>query len=156
MINAPQWTSDRDDFLTTKGRRGRIMSVSEFNQSGFGREEALQVECVRWFRKAYPELEMLLVNNLNGADLVDRQTQWLELVKQGAVAGAPDLTLHVPSGDFGCLHIEMKTLRGTQRPSQLRFQVATELAGNAYVIPRSLAQFKRAVNGYLEGEMKMK
>lgn len=166
MSNAPQWTSDRDNFLSPTGRKGyvsaetmrgltdnRLMSVSEYNSSGYGREDALQIECVKWFRKAYPKLKMLLVASLNGAELQDRDNQWPHLVKQGAVVGDPDLTLQVPSGDFGCLHLEMKTLTGTQRPSQRRFQLATEAAGNAYVLPRSLAQFKRAVTTYLDGKM---
>ena len=139
-VSPDVWCSDRP----------ALLSVDQFNASGYGKEDALQIECVKWFKKQYPELELLLVHNLNGAELVNREKQWPHLVKLGAVAGSPDLTLKVPSGDFGCLEIEVKTRKGKQRPGQRRVELATVKAGNAYVIVRSQAEFERVVTGYLE------
>ena len=119
-------------------------------------ESALQKQCVRWFRLKYPKYKMLLVAIPNGARLwgnkEQRYKQWNKLQAEGAVKGASDLMLLIPSGDFAGLAIEMKTKakHSKQQPAQKAFEEAVIEAGYGYAIPRTFEQFKKVVKNYLE------
>lgn len=113
-------------------------------------EHHLQVGCVKWFRLQYPKLKSLLLSIPNGAKLSNGAKAWKRLEAEGAVAGAPDLLLLVPSGDYGFLCIEMKTKKGRQSDSQKAFEVEIVKNGGAYCIIRSLDQFQSIVKSYLE------
>lgn len=113
-------------------------------------EHDLQAQCVKWFRMQYPNMGKLLLSIPNGAQLAKGARGWKRLEREGAVAGAPDLILLVPSGDYGFLCIEMKTQKGRQRQSQKSFENEIVQHGGAYCIPRSLAQFIELVRSYLE------
>lgn len=117
-------------------------------------ESALQTACVRWFRLTYPKLALLLFSIPNGAklhgDAVQRAKQWQRLVGEGAVAGAADLFLAVPSGDYAGLFIEMKTKKGRQSDKQKAFEAAVVENGFGYAVPRSFEEFEKVITGYLK------
>jgi len=78
------------------------MSSSEYKSFAQKKikESDLQALCVRWFRAKYPKYRRLLFAIPNGANLKNGYRSWAKLKKEGAVAGAADLLLAVPSGDI--------------------------------------------------------
>lgn len=116
-------------------------------------EHQLQSGCVQWFRLQYPKLGRLLFSIPNGARLHgtgrQRAMQWAKLEREGAVAGAADLFLAVPSGDFAGLFIEMKTERGRQSERQKEFEKNIVEMGYGYVMPRSFSEFQAVVQSYM-------
>lgn len=118
-------------------------------------EHALQASCVRWFRNHYPRFSRLLFAIPNGADLggkdrIARAKNWQKLEHEGAVKGAADLFLAVPSGRLAGLFIEMKTPRGKQSEWQKRFEAEVVRVGFGYAVPRSHEEFERVIKTYLE------
>lgn len=127
-------------------------------------EASLQSACVRWFRLQYPRKWRMLQANLNGAHIAPvsgprfrhlseaarRGIAWKRLEEQGAVKGAADLFLSIPSGDLAGLFIEMKTEKGRQSDDQKEFEAAVITEGYGYAMPRSLDEFRRVVQLYLE------
>ena len=79
-----------------------------------------------------------------------RATLRQRLVGEGAVAGAADLFLAVPSGDYAGLFIEMKTKKGRQSDKQKAFEAAVVENGFGYAVPRSFEEFEKIVKGYLK------
>lgn len=116
-------------------------------------EHALQAACVRWFRLQYPKYKRLLFAIPNGARLygnkLQRVKQWKKLEKEGAVPGAADLFLSIPSGDLAGLYIEMKTPKGVQSGKQKQFEQDALNAGYGYAMPRSFEEFERIIKNYL-------
>jgi len=127
-------------------------------------EHRLQVACVTWFRLQHPQKRLLLFSVPNGATLapasgpginhlpvnVRRGMAWKKLEAEGAVAGAPDLFLSIPSGGLCGLYIEMKTPKGRQSDTQKEFEHAAIEQGYGYAMPRSVEEFIRVVKSYLE------
>lgn len=119
-------------------------------------ESALQKQCVRWFKLQYPKFKMLLVAIPNGAMLFgnkpQRIRQWKKLEAEGAVKGASDLFLFIPSGDLCGLAIEMKTKakHSKQQPKQKDFEDALLEAGYGYAMPRTFEEFQRVIKQYLK------
>lgn len=117
-------------------------------------ESQLQQQCVKWYRLQYPKGARLLFAIPNGARLygskVQRAVQWKRLQSEGAVVGAADLFLSIPSGDLAGLYIEMKTPRGRQSEAQKGFEAAVLEAGYGYALPRSFEEFVKVIKSYLE------
>jgi hypothetical protein len=127
-------------------------------------EYAEQAALVRWFRLQYPHLRRLLIANLNGAKLAPvtgrafahlsevarRGIAWSRLEEQGAVKGAADLFLSIPSGIYAGLYIEMKTEVGVQSPEQKTFEADVVANGFGYCVPKGFDEAKRVVLSYLE------
>lgn len=127
-------------------------------------EYAEQSALVRWFRRQYPKLQKLLIANLNGAKLAPvngkafahlseaarRGIAWKRLEEQGAVKGAADLFLSIPSGIYAGLYIEMKTMHGRQSPEQKEFEKAVIENGFGYCVPKGFESAKKCVLSYLE------
>ena len=117
-------------------------------------ESRLQTACVKWFRTEYPKFRRLLFAIPNGVRLhgteKERMITWNRLAKEGAVAGAADLFLSVPSGDLSGLYIEMKTENGRQSEKQAAFEKDVLAVGYGYVIPRSEREFRDVVKTYIE------
>jgi hypothetical protein len=115
-------------------------------------ESILQSQCVRWFRLQYPKLVLLAIPN--GAklfgDTKQRAMQWNRLESEGAMVGAADLCLFVPSGVYGALFIEMKTPKGKQSENQKTFESKVVAAGYAYAVPKTFEEFTRIVKSYIE------
>lgn len=114
------------------------------------REHELQMACVEMFRYQFPKLKKLLFAIPNGANLANGAKGWNKLLSEGAVPGAADLFLSVPSGDLAGLYIEMKTPKGKQSPDQIEFEREVLDQGYGYCTPRSTIEFERIVKMYLE------
>jgi hypothetical protein len=114
------------------------------------REHELQSACVEWFRYAHPSLSRLLISVPNGASLSGRGRTWKYLEREGAVAGAADLLLLVPRGQYGYLAIEMKQGRGRHRENQRTWGAEVEAAGGRYVVCRGSMDFQELIQQYLE------
>jgi len=101
-----------------------------------------------WFRLQYPRLALNLFAVPNGGRR--GKTEAAIMKAEGVTAGVADLILLVPSKGFHALCIEMKTPDGRQQPSQKAWQEAVEAQGCRYVICRSIGDFMREVNSYLQ------
>ena len=110
-------------------------------------ESNIQINCVRWFRLAYPKLRTLLCAIPNGGAR-DAVTGAI-LKAEGVVAGVADLILFVPNQQSPYLCIEMKTPKGRQSDAQKEWQKSVESVGAKYVVCRSLDDFMQAVKDYL-------
>ncbi len=133
------------------------MTLKQYREKFRPTEHELQAKCVAWFRKKYPDLQRLLFAIPNGASLQGSTTmrakQWNKLKKEGAVTGASDLFLAVPSGDCPGLFIEMKRgrkERNSQSQDQQAFEKAVIGAGYGYALWWSEAMFVNGVTRYLE------
>lgn len=113
------------------------------------REQQMQVACVTWFRLQYPQYQKLLISVPNGAALTNGAASWGRLKAEGAVAGAADLLLLVPRGEFPYLAIEMKTAKGRQRESQREWMEAVRGVGGRYEVVRSTFMFEEVLKAYL-------
>jgi hypothetical protein len=117
-------------------------------------EHDIQVACVNWFREAYPRYQWLFLAIPNGAmlygDKTRRAIQWKKLEAEGALPGAADLFLAVPSGELHGLWIEMKTPKGTQSEKQKKFGEHVKNVGYGYAMPKSVKEFIKVVESYLE------
>lgn len=124
-------------------------------QNGYPSEHEIQSRCVRWFRQHYPQKARLLFAIPNGADLggkdrIARAKNWGKLEAEGAVKGAADLFLAIPSGSLSGLFVEMKTPKGRQSLDQKQFEMAVIYGGYGYALPRSFEEFERVIRRYLE------
>ena len=123
-------------------------------------EHNLQVACVRWFNLQYPQYRGLLFAVPNGSyrNLVTAA----KLKAEGVTPGVADLLLLVPG--FGiselkdgylakechALCIEMKTKRGYQSQAQKEWQKKVEEYGYKYAVCRSVEEFIKEINYYLD------
>ena len=110
-------------------------------------ESQLQQNCIYWFKLQYPKLSKLLFAIPNGSKR-DKKTAAI-LKAEGVVSGVSDLILLVPCKGHSSLCIEMKHGKGRQTENQKEWQKSAELAGNKYIICRTVAEFMDAVNEYL-------
>lgn len=101
-------------------------------------EHALQVECVRWFKRNHQALAPLLFAVNNGTKIAGNKTQCAirgaRLKAEGVTAGVADLILLVSRGGYHSLCIEMKWSNGKQSEAQRAWQAAAEETGNLYII----------------------
>lgn len=111
-------------------------------------EHRLQVACVRWFSLQYPKLRNVLFAVPNGGrrDAVTGA----RLKAEGATAGVADLILLKCNRFYGALCLEMKTSAGRQSNEQKQWQKDAEANGQKYVVCRSLDDFMREINTYLD------
>lgn len=111
-------------------------------------ESKIQIDCVTWFRLAYPKLARLLFSVPNGYQTSASQARIAK--EEGMTAGVSDLILLFPSKHHHALCIEMKTKTGRQQPSQKLWQQKVEYAGYKYVICRSLDDFRTEITKYFK------
>lgn len=110
-------------------------------------ESTIQIACVKWFRYQYNHLRRLLFAVPNGGY---RNPITASIMKaEGAMAGVADLLLLVPNANFHGLCIEMKTPKGRQADTQKEWQADVEKQGYKYVVCRSVDDFRKEVNEYL-------
>lgn len=120
-------------------------------------EHNLQCACVKWFAYQHPELQGLLFAVPNGG--ARSKATAGKLKAEGVVPGVADLILFVPcivSGGataFHALCIEMKTAKGLQRTTQREWQEKVMQYGYDYQVARSLDDFIRIVESYLDGDI---
>jgi hypothetical protein len=70
----------------------------------------------------------------------------------GVVSGVSDTIFLLPRGKYICLCVEFKTEIGRQSDAQKSWQAKVESIGAMYVICRSLEQFKKIIENYLQLE----
>lgn len=111
-------------------------------------EHRIQCAAVRWFRLKYPKWRNVLFAVPNGGrrDAVTGS----RLKDEGATKGVADLILLKANRFYGGLAIEMKKPGGYQSPAQKEWQKECEAAGNKYVVCRSVDEFMREVDKYME------
>lgn len=110
-------------------------------------ESNIQKAFVRWFRLKYPQYALVLTSVPNGG--VRSKAEAAIMKGEGMVAGAADLLLLVPCGEYGALGLEFKTPIGRQSPAQKAWQAAFETAGNRYAVVRSVEEAIAITNDYL-------
>lgn len=114
-------------------------------------EHQLQCAEVRYMRGVYPELSRVFFCVPNGQKRTSVQTSWLH--EEGMVNGVADMLLLKQTSRHGYLCIENKTKRGKQSPEQKIFQQEVEKHGGKYVVIRSLDEFIKTIDKYLNGEL---
>lgn len=125
-------------------------------------EHNIQAACVRWFNLQWPEYRGLLFAIPNGG--ARSKATAGKLKAEGVVAGVADLILLVPDNyetlatprsgtwyhSIHALCIEMKTAKGRQSPEQKEWQKKVEAVGYKYAVVRSLEDFIKQINDYLQ------
>lgn len=114
-------------------------------------EHNLQAAEVRYIRGEYPDLSGVFFAVPNGQKRTARQTEWLK--EEGLLPGAADMLLLKSTSQYGFLCIENKTEKGRQSSEQRVFQFEVERHGGKYIIIRSIDEFIKAINDYLNGEL---
>lgn len=110
-------------------------------------EDALQVQCVHWFRFQFRQYARLLHHSPNGGRRDAREAARFK--EMGVQPGFPDLVLMVPAGGYHALCVELKTAKGRQSAYQKDYQERLTERGYLYVVVRSLRQFMAVINDYL-------
>lgn len=120
-------------------------------------EHDIQVECVNWFRRTYPEFCNLFWSTPNGGYRSSRTAK--EMKAEGQLAGVPDLQLALPNAEYHGLFLEMKRSRiwkkgqmiGKGRTSDRQDSVIESLrcAGYKVEVCYSVEQFKEIIDGYI-------
>lgn len=111
------------------------------------REDAMQMECIKWFDYAHYDLHLLLFHPANEGKVT--KTQAVRRKQMGIRAGVADLILLVPNKKYSSLAIELKTHEGRQSQNQKVWQTIHELHNGLYVIVRSVEEFIDSVEQYL-------
>lgn len=111
-------------------------------------EDRLQIACVKWFRYQYPALGKMMIAIPNGGsrNLIEAS----KLKQMGVTAGVSDLILLYQNNGYGSLCIELKDgKKGRQSRVQYDWEMNALTLGNKYVICRSVDEFMKEVNEYL-------
>lgn len=123
-------------------------------------EHNIQSACVRWFNLQWPQYRGLLFAVPNGG--ARSKATAGKLKAEGVVPGVADLILLVPKSNtyiysagemtlsYHALCIEMKTAKGRQSPEQKEWQAKVEGEGYRYAVCRSLEDFIKQINDYLQ------
>lgn len=114
-------------------------------------EHRLQCAEVRYMRGVHGDLSRVFFCVPNGQKRTSRQAAWLH--DEGLVNGVADMLLLKPNSLHGYLCIENKTRTGRQSPEQRLFQEEVEKNGGKYIIVRSLEEFTKNIEAYLNGEL---
>nr|DAG54588.1 MAG TPA: Nuclease [Caudoviricetes sp.] len=118
-------------------------------------ESEIQQACFKWFRMQYPRMAVdgIMYHIANEGVRVGRQGYRVK--REGLVKGVADICLAVPRHGYGALYIEMKRPKTFdhkatyQSPEQKTWQASCEKYGNKYVVCRSVEEFKKVVDEYL-------
>lgn len=121
-------------------------------------EHDIQVECVRWFAKEYPELEPFFWATPNGGYRMKSTAKAMKA--EGQKAGVPDLQLAYPAREYHGLFIEMKRAecgkngklikKGKASEEQKRRMASLEQVGYKCVLCYSIEQFQEIIREYLK------
>lgn len=114
------------------------------------KEEDMQLQCIKWFDYQYPKLKLHLHHSPNGGKRDEREGARFK--EMGTRAGFPDLILLLPNNFYPFMGIELKTDKGSQSERQKEYQKSFEEIGAKYVVVRSLEDFMREINQYLNDE----
>lgn len=122
--------------------------MSNYKVKSFAELE-LELACLRWFRKNYPEYEDLLIALPNGfGNQFDTKTN-KKLYKIICNEKVPDLFLAVKTSYYRGLFIEL--LPRGERLRKTKFEYLEKLRLNGYrvVIVRDLKDFEDIIKNYL-------
>lgn len=109
-------------------------------------EHDLQVECVRWFRYAYPKALCYAIPN--GGYRTKTTARLMH--SEGVVSGVPDLHIPIPRGGYASLYIEMKNgKKGVLSDHQKEIIPRLQSYGNKVVVCHTFDEFKKEVEEYL-------
>jgi len=124
------------------------------------KESDLQIRCVGYFRRKYPQYAMLLEHPKNEGN--GNRSQGRIAKAEGVQAGVADLILHLPAEfleavingiAYTCrycsLAIEMKKKGGYQSEAQKLWQKYFEAAGNKYEVCKSFEEFQKIIDDYV-------
>lgn len=143
--------------LSTLIKDGEELCFSCFQQSKEKKPKArkhdspearIQTEFFRNMALLFPSLPdkvLFAVPNGGSRHLIEAK----RLKEQGVKAGVADVLLLVPKKGYGCLCMEFKTDKGKQSEAQKEFARQMEMAGNKYIVVRSVKQAIEAVKEYL-------
>lgn len=111
-------------------------------------EHHLQVQCVRWFRLRFPKALIYAIPN----GVFTTKTSAGKLVSEGVKHGIPDLHIPIASHGYNSLYIEMKNGKAG-RLSEYQKQMIDKLEslGNKVIVCRTLEEFIKEVESYLDG-----
>lgn len=112
-------------------------------------EGRVQAECVQWFWNEYPQYRGNLFHIPNEGNRSSK-TDGAYRKALGLVSGVSDLILLIPNKLHHALCIEMKTETGRQSDAQRQWQFKVEQQGYRYEVVRSLEEFKKLIEEYLE------
>lgn len=118
-------------------------------------EAVIQKECFVWFWNTYPQYRRLLFHVENEATVTGYETQTQRKIRgarrkmMGVVEGVSDMVGLIPNKRYHGICVEFKTSTGRQSPAQVLWQGKVEAEGYYYFVPRSLDDFKREINEYL-------
>ena len=112
-------------------------------------EDRLQVSCRYWFDAQYPKYRILLHHSPNEGLLVKSSRDGAKRKAMGVRAGFPDFIFLLPNKEYPYLAVELKTEKGRQSDSQKEYQKVVESVGGKYVIVRSIEEFMREINSYI-------
>lgn len=125
-------------------------------------ESQTQQACIKWFQHQYPQYNFLLFAIPNGTNAGGKRIKFkgkeiplaaIKAKKEGLKSGVADLFLSLPHLGFEekhGLYIEMKKKGEDQDPNQILFQKAVEDKDYQYSICRSVDEFIKVVNSYLQ------
>lgn len=114
------------------------------------REDDLQKSCRKWFDLQHPRYRQLMHHSPNEGELIGGSKAGAKRKDMGVRAGFPDFIFLLPNGYYPYLCLELKTKEGRQSDSQKEFQRKVEEVGGKYVVIRTLDDFIKEVNQYIE------
>jgi hypothetical protein len=103
-------------------------------------EEVLQAKCFTWFWNTYPTLRRSLFAVPNGG--ARNKGEASRMKATGTVSGVSDLVWLIPGK---VIFIEMKTEKGQQSETQIKFQQMVESLGHEYHVVRSFNEFQTLI-----------
>lgn len=109
-------------------------------------EDALQRQCISWFRWKYPSYRLRLWHSPNGGSR--NVIEATKLKSMGVVPGVCDLLLTVPKNGYAGCFIELKVGNNSLSANQEAFIKAHEKDYSCHVV-YSLEQFETVINNYL-------
>lgn len=111
-------------------------------------EDALQAQCIKWIRYAYPRVICWATPNGGLRDVRIAR----KLKATGTLAGIPDLTVATPSRGYGAAFIELKV--GYNKPTAQQEVIMERLreAGYAVSVAYSFDEFEQFVKWYLNDQ----
>lgn len=116
-------------------------------------EDNLQKACVTWFRLQYPDIVIFAIPNGGKRNAIEAS----KLKATGVLPGVADLfVMKYKVADepwdsfYHGLFIELKAGENKQTQAQIEFEAKAKHSSYAYHVCRSIDEFMKVVNEYLE------
>lgn len=105
------------------------------------------MSCIQYFDLKHRKIARLLHHSPNGGKRNAKEAARFKAM--GVRAGFPDLILLYPNLSHPFLALELKSEKGKQSPYQKEYQSLIESVGGKYVVIRTLDEFIREIEEYL-------